>query len=652
MTRRARSEARRAAREEMRRPGRGATAPPGRTAGPVPPRRGPRAGAGDALWVVASAIALFGLLAYHRTFGNPFVFDDLRSIQENPTIRGLSWQMFHPPVPRAVTNRPVVNASFALNYAIGGLDVVSFHVLNLLIHMGAALLLFGLVRRTLDLPSMRGRYPDDGASWIAGAVALLWLVHPLAGESVTYVVQRTESLMGLFYLLVLYCVLRGATGERPFAWYAGAVGALALGLGSKESMISAPLAVLSYDRIFLAPSFREALRRRAPFYGAIAAAVLLVIATTRTGSAFHRLLFHHLGSKLEGYGGYLLSQCDAILHYLRLSFWPWPIAGDYDDWPKTRTLGESLPALAVCLSLAAATAWALLRRSRLSWLGIWFFLGILPTSILPLHNEVVADRRMYLPLAAVVGACVLAVQAALERLLPGDGLRPRRRTTAAAITLALALVLSGVTVLRSLDFASGGAFWGRVVETRPLARRGRINLGYYTLWSGRLDEALAHFRTAVANDPKDKQAHFGLAGALQRAGRTDDAIAAYRAAIGIDRRYSKARWNLAKLLEAEGRTKEAEWHRRVARNPRLVPGGGAESPESKPNGATKAAGRADGRGGAPPGSRPAPPARPWRTPLVAPPVDPSAAPWRSWSMPVGPRPPGWRPPMPLPAPPG
>jgi len=605
---------------------------------------------------VASAIALFGLLAYHRSFGNPFVFDDLRSIQENTTIRSFSWETLRPPSPRAVTNRPVVNASFALDYAIGGLDVTSFHVLNLLIHMGAALLLFALVRRTLELPSLRARYPDEGASWIAGAIALLWLVHPLAGESVTYVVQRTESLMGLFYLLVLYCVLRGATGERPWAWYAGALVALALGLGSKETMITAPIAVLLYDRMFLSPSFRDALRRRAPFYGAIAAAVVLVIATTRTGGGLYRLLFYHLGKKIGGYAGYLLSQCDAILHYLRLSFWPWPIAGDYDDWPRTRTLGEALPALLVVLSLAAATAWGLLRRSRLAWLGIWFFLGILPTSVLPLHNEVVADRRMYLPLVAVVAACVLAGQAALERLLPGDDLRPRRRKIAAAVTLALALALSGVTVLRSLDFASGEAFWMRVVETRPRARRGRINLGYYTMWSGRMDDALGHFRTAVANDPEDKQAHFGLAGALQRAGRTDDAIAEYEEAIRIDRRYAKAHWNLAKLLEAKGLTSQAEWHERVARNPRLVPRngwsanararartGGPTAPRPKsPGAAPRAAGPA-----APPAS-----GMRWRPPLVVPRPPGATPPWARWSMPVAPRPPGWRPPLRLPAPNG
>jgi hypothetical protein len=613
---------------------------------------------------VASAIALFGLLAYHRSFGNPFVFDDLRSIPENPTIRSLSWKVLEPPVPRAVTNRPVVNASFAINYAIGGLDVVSFHVLNLLIHMGAALLLYGIVRRTLELPPLRDRFPDGGSSWIAGAIATLWLVHPLAGESVTYVVQRTESLMGFFYLLVLYCVLRGATDGPPVAWNLAALVALGLGLGSKESMVAAPLAVLVYDRLFLSPSFREAFRRRATFYGAILAVVVLVVATTRTGGAVQRVFLYHLGTKPAEYGAYLLTQCEALLHYLRLSFWPWPIAGDYDDWPKARTLGESFPALLVALSLLGATAWGLLRRAPVSFLGAWFFLALLPTSIVPLHKEIVADRRMYLPLAALVALCVFAGWAAIERVLPGEDRRPGRRRLAAGLTLALALVLSGVTILRTLDFASGEAFWTRVVSERPLARRGRINLGYYTLWSGRIEEAIGHFETAVANDPKDKQAHFGLAGAFQRAGRTDAAIAEYRKAIEIDSRYSKAHDNLSKLLAAKGRTKLAEWHARVARNPRLVPRNwfppGTKAPP--PRAPKSPPGR--GTTAPPPGTRgqtaQVPVRRPpsvapsvprWRPPLVLPqggaPVPP---PWTLRVVPSSNQPPGWRPPLRLVAP--
>ena len=113
---------------------------------------------------------------------------------------------------RIVTGRPLLNLSLALNYAAGGLDIRGFHAANLAIHLAAALLLFGILRRTLLLPAMRDRF-GAAATPLAPAVAMLWAVHPLQTESVTYIAQRAESLVGFFYLFALYALIRGA-GER------------------------------------------------------------------------------------------------------------------------------------------------------------------------------------------------------------------------------------------------------------------------------------------------------------------------------------------------------------------------------------------------------------------------------------------------------
>src|SRR6185369_8786768 len=107
-----------------------------------------------------------------------------------------------------VSGRPLVNLSLALNYAISGSNVWSYHALNILIHLAAGLVLFGLVRRTLST------FNFQASTASACAVALLWTLHPLQTESVTYVVQRAESLMGLCYLLTLYGFIRG-TECRP-----------------------------------------------------------------------------------------------------------------------------------------------------------------------------------------------------------------------------------------------------------------------------------------------------------------------------------------------------------------------------------------------------------------------------------------------------
>ena len=170
------------------------------------------------------------------------------------------------------------------------------------------------------------------ATPLALAVALLWAVHPLQTESVTYVVQRAESLVGLFYLLTLYGLVRGATAARPLGWYAVAALACLLGMATKEVMVSAPLVALLYDRTFLAGSFREAVRRRYGLYMALAA----------TWPLLEQLIYASWGrGNTAGFDAgvncwtYLGMQCQAIVHYLRLCAWPlrscWIMAR---AWPK------------------------------------------------------------------------------------------------------------------------------------------------------------------------------------------------------------------------------------------------------------------------------------------------------------------------------
>ena len=180
-----------------------------------------------------------------------------------------------------------------------------------------------------------------------------------------------------------------------------AVVACALGMGTKEVMATAPIVVLLYDRCFLAGSFREAFRRRWPMYVGLAAtwAILgaLVIAYpwgAATGAGF--------GLAEAGPWEYARTQPGVILNYLRLSFWPSSLCFDY-SWPIATSAGQIIPAAAVIAALLAATLWALRRAPALGFLGAWFFLILAPTSsFVPIITEVAAERRMYLPLAAVV----------------------------------------------------------------------------------------------------------------------------------------------------------------------------------------------------------------------------------------------------------
>jgi len=165
------------------------------------------------------ALIVAGLIVYCNSFTGPFIFDDADSIAGNPYIRQL-WPpqyLYSAPVNSTVAGRPIVSVTLALNYALCGYNVWGYHAVNLAIHILAGLVLFGIVRRTLLGQRLKRRFGQH-ASALACAVSVIWLVHPLQTGSVTYIIQRSESLMGLFYLLTLYCAIRSMQSKRPFVF--------------------------------------------------------------------------------------------------------------------------------------------------------------------------------------------------------------------------------------------------------------------------------------------------------------------------------------------------------------------------------------------------------------------------------------------------
>jgi len=485
-----------------------------------------------------------GVYAYRDTLRCPFIFDDLPSIPENQSIRQL-WPpsvVLSPPAASAVTGRPIVNLSLAVNYALDGLNVGGYHVMNLVLHLLAALALYGVVRRTLLGPRLRGRY-GEAAPWLALAIALMWLVHPLLTESVTYIVQRTEVCMGLFFLLALYSLIRGAQSSRPGGWYAAAIISNALGIGSKEVMVVAPVVLLAYDRLFISASLKETVRRRWGLYAGLAAGWLLfaVLVRTRMGEDVALL---NLSETTRW--SYAKAQASVLVYYLRLALWPASLVGDYDDWPLAASMATILPAVGVVATLVGATVWTLRRLLPASFLGVWFFLILAPTSSFwPLPMEVAAERRMYLPLAAVIAFIVIGAHTVLaeasRRLEWPTG---PRNVVEVLMLIAVVAILAQATVRRNEVYRSAVSFWSDVVAKRPNNARGHSNLGSYLFREGKLDESVDHFSEALRLKPGYHLAHNNLGLALAAQGRLEEAIVHFAEALRITPRLIEAQVNL------------------------------------------------------------------------------------------------------------
>jgi Flp pilus assembly protein TadD len=494
-----------------------------------------------------------GVLTYGGSLNGPFIYDDIPNIVDNQSIHSIQ-NVFNQslgPTGAGLYNRSIVRLSFAVNYALGKDHVRGYHILNLAVHLLAGITLFGIVRRTLLTKSMKAVY-GPAATLIGFACALIWMLHPLQTQAVTYIIQRCESMMGLFFLLTFYCTIRSWQSSRSGIWQGAAVLSFVLGMGSKEVIAVAPPLLLAYDVIFIHSRLGDAIRKSWPLYASLASGLLLLGMLLITGSQ----VWQGAGLKeLLPWQSYLLTQPVVILHYVRLAVWPdslcldyeWPLAGWHQAWP----------AVLIVAALLSLTAWALYRRKPAGFLGAWFFAILAPTSLVPLPDPAF-EHRMYLPLAALVILAVIGTY----RL--GLILRNRYRFGKKNLTVSglaglfiLSLLLGLLTHNRNIVYASEVSIWTDTVRKAPGNSRAHLNLGVELDRSGNHYEAIRHFEEAIRLRPDDAGAYTNMGNVLTKLGKFDDAIRLLREAIRLKADSAEVYSNLGVALGRSGRLNDA-----------------------------------------------------------------------------------------------
>ncbi len=495
-------------------------------------------------------IVLAGLLSYHNSLTGPLVFDDHLSIAENPTLRSIS-SAWVPPRGQGATveGRPLLNVSLAVSRALSPTGTAGFHALNLGIHLAAALALLGLTRRTLLLPTINVGLRRHALTLAAG-VALLWVVHPLQTESVTYIVQRAESQMGLFFLLTLYLFVRGCEpGARGGIWFSFAIVACWLGAATKEVMVAAPVLAWLYDRSFIAGRFGAAWRARWRAYVGLFSSWLLVAALVwSSGSRGGTVGF----SAQVGWWDYTLTQCDAIARYLSLAIWPHPLVFDYGAEAQ-ESLAAVAPQAILVVGLVLSTLVALVRAPQWGFLGVWFLAMLAPTSLIPGNRQTIAEHRMYLSLAAVIAAEIVV----LAMLLGSIHLRRASRVVIVLAVLGMGFGL--MTFRRNADYESEIRLYRDTVAKRPRNGFAHYNLGKLLAESGQPAPAIPAYEAALKVRPAFPAAQFNLGNVHFELGHLPQAEAAIRAAIALQFDYAEAHYNLGNvLIQAERKAEAAE----------------------------------------------------------------------------------------------
>jgi tetratricopeptide (TPR) repeat protein len=496
-------------------------------------------------------IILAGLAVYSNTLDVPFYFDDLNNISQNPAIhlKELNPENLYKAAFKShISTRPVANISLALNYYFHGLTPAGYHIVNGIIHLLCGIAVFYLIRATLTSPAYSPAVSRPALA--ALYCAMLWLIHPLHTQSVTYIIQRMNSLSSLLYLWALLLFIKGlsmAVGRRKFWLFAAALLFWVLAIGTKEIAVTLPFFAFLYYWYFYADLDRDFLRRGTIFLSISLALILLLALVYLGDSPLEKILAGFDGRDFT-LGERLLTQPRVIVHYLSLIVVPLPhrLQLDYDFTLSTSLFSpaSTLPAMLFVLGLLAVAIIIAPRYRLLSFSILWFLGNLaLESSFLPL--EIIYEHRTYLPMVFFFSVPSIYL-ASTQRVKNG-----------AVLALALVLVLSYWSHQRNEVWRDPVVFWRQNIARASAKARPYSELGMVYANRGDIEQAISLFTRAVVVDANYAPAYNNLGIAMAMKGQLEKATDYFKKALERDSTDGSTYLNLGRLLLMRGQNHKA-----------------------------------------------------------------------------------------------
>lgn len=438
------------------------------------------------------------LLAYANAFTGAFQFDDTAVIFDDPRLADLA--TFGAQFDRTI--RPLVKLTYLFDRTLYGDQPTGYHLLNLLFHLGSGLLLHGLLRSAVRTTATTQKLNSFGLPFWG---TLLFLIHPIGTETVTYISGRPTGMMTFFYLAALSLYLRATIDDKRRPWltvpYWGAFACFALALLGKESAVTFPVVLLLWDLIVRKrpPGSNDSILRRRlpvwlPFWG-----VLILAAWAGWSNPRYAYLARH-SLELRPFADNLLAQINVVAYALSLCAWPSRLTFDHDFPPYHSILAWPTPAsLALLIGLLGIALLSVKRNPLVSVGLLWFFVTLSPTNSVIPRFDLLSERNLYLPSIGLFLAAVAFLDGAAMTI--SNRLPKRARQALALLPLAAALLLIVATHNRNKVYADQVAFWSDAVSKSPGKARAHNNAGYAYYLAGDFDRAIDHFRTAITLNP-------------------------------------------------------------------------------------------------------------------------------------------------------